>query len=140
MEVVADVVADVSGIVRAELLLGRAETGDNIRALGASALRFGGGLLMVLLAATFGTVAMVVALAGVIGLIWALLLVTALCALFALLLLGRARKGLSTGRLLPEHSLARVAADLDRLSARAGRRWAGEDPGDDLEKERFRHG
>lgn len=116
----ADVVADIGGIVRAEVQLGRDETVANARALVGATVQFAAGLLMLALAATFATVALVVALANAIGLLWALLSVTALCVLLAAGLVVAARRGFASGHLLPEKSLHRVADDLDRLARRTG--------------------
>lgn len=126
----ADVAADVGGILRAEAVLGREEAAANARALAGSGLRLAAGLLMLSLMTTFGTVAIVVALADVIGLLWALLAVTALCLVAAIILIAAARRRFANASLLPDRSLARVSSDLERLSRRAGkRRVAGQDAG-----------
>lgn len=116
----ADVIADIGGIVRAEVQLGRDETVDNARAFAGAAVQFASGLLLVALAATFGTVALVVALAKAIGLLWALLSVTLLCLVAAAVLVMAARRSVASRRLLPEQTLHRVADDLDRLAQRTG--------------------
>lgn len=114
----ADVIADIGGIVRAEVQLGRDETVANARAFAGATVQFAGGLLMLALAVTFGTVALVVALANAIGLLWALLSVTALCLLLAVILVAVARRNFASRRLIPEKTLHRVADDLDRLAQR----------------------
>jgi hypothetical protein len=118
----ADTAADLVGIARAEVLLGRAETRGNARTLLRSGIGLGAGLLFISLAAIFGTVALVVALAAAIGLLWALLSVTGLCLLLGVIAIIAARTGFARVRLLPEASLTRVSHDLEKLSERANNR------------------
>lgn len=113
-----EVVADASGLVRAEARLARVETATNLRALVRSSVTILLGLVLTMVAVTFFSVAAVVGLASFIGLGWALVSVAASCVALGvvLILLGQARMGLL--KILPDQSIRRVSADLHRLSLR----------------------
>jgi hypothetical protein len=112
------VVSDAGGLLRAEASLAKLETQANLGQLGSAAVRIGLAVALLFLTLVFATVAMVVALATVLTLLWALLIVTGVCLVAGLVVLGAGRARLTHVRLLPEETLGRIAADLDRLSGR----------------------
>jgi hypothetical protein len=133
VEALTEVVADASGLVRAEAQLARIETVDNAAKAGAAVVRIGIGAVFLVLALTFATVAMVVALASMIGLLWALLAVAGGSVLVGILLVATGRGALSGVSLMPRKSMARISADIDSLTSRAESiRQRSADPGNDV--------
>ena len=113
-----DVIASVSGLVQAEARLMRVETAANFEGAGRSILLLVAGGLLLLVALVFAAVAGVMALATLVGMLWSLLLVGLGCLLAGGLLIAVARGRLDRQSFLPERSLTRVAADLQRLADR----------------------
>lgn len=113
-----DVIASLSGLVQAEGRLIRVETAANFEGAGRSVLLLAAGGLLLLVTLVFLAVAGVMALATVVGMVWALLLVALGCLVAGGLLIGVARRRLDQQSFLPERSLARMAADLQRLADR----------------------
>ena len=113
-----EVVADASGLVRTEAALARAETSANVRAIGRSSAVIGAGAVLMAVALIFLTVAGVVALASWIGMLWALLVMALLCGGLGFALVAHGQSRLSTQAILPERTLNRMSADLQKLAAR----------------------
>ena len=118
-ETLTEVVADTSSLVRTELTLAGIETRDNVAALGGAAVRIAIGALLLLTAVTFFSVAGVVALATLVGMLFSLLIVAGVLLLLGIALIVGGKTAASTQKLLPMQSLARIAADIDLLQARA---------------------
>ncbi len=114
-----EVFADLGGLIRAESRLARLEISRNASNIGRESAKVVTGALFLLLAAIFGTVAAVVALAAYIGWLWALLAVMALCAVVGIVVLKMGINGLSDASLLPDESFERIYGDLAWLSNRA---------------------
>jgi hypothetical protein len=114
-----EVFADAGGLVRAEARLARAETAENLKALGRQTAKLVAGTVLLAMALVFLTVAAVAALAQVTGLLAALLIVTAGCVVVGAVLLRSGAGRLSGQSILPERSLGRMSRDLDNLAARA---------------------
>ena len=113
------VVADTSLLLRSEAALARLETEANARALASVAARFGAGLGLVVIALLFLLSAGLVLLATAVGWVPALLGLALLLGAGGLLLLRSGQRDARGLQLLPERSLARLAADLRALSAAA---------------------
>jgi hypothetical protein len=97
----------------------RAETTDNLKAIGRQSAKLGAGAVLLAMALVFLTVAAVVAIAHLIGLLPALLIVSLLCVGAGLLLVRSGQFRLSGQNILPERSFGRMTRDLDKLAARA---------------------
>lgn len=121
------VVADASTLIRAEASLARLETEANAREAAGVAARLGAGVGMMVIAFLFLLSAGLVALAQAVGWVPALLGLAVVLGLAGALLFASGRRGAQGLSLLPERSLARIAADLNALSASA--RAARPDPG-----------
>lgn len=111
--------ADAGGLVRVEAALARAETAQNLKAVGAQSAKMAAGFALLLMALMFLTVATVVGIAHFIGYLLALLLVTALCVGGGLALLISGKNRLAGQTILPERVLNRMARDLDVIAERA---------------------
>jgi hypothetical protein len=111
--------ADAGGLVRVEAALARAETAQNLKAVGRQSAKMAAGFALLLMALVFLTVAAVVGIAHFLGYLPALLLVTAGCVGGGLALLVSGRKRLAGQTILPERVLTRMARDLDLLAERA---------------------
>ncbi len=118
-ETLTEVAADASSLVRAELTLAGLETRDNAAALGRAVARIAVGAVLLVLALSFLTVAGVVALAALVGMLWALLIIAAVVAVIGILLILGGQSAARSQQLLPVQALARIAADIDLLQARA---------------------
>ncbi|MFN7397469.1 MAG: phage holin family protein [Sandaracinobacter sp.] len=111
--------ADAGGLVRVEAALARAETAQNLKAVGAQSAKMAAGFALLLMALMFLTVATVIGIAHFIGYLLALLLVTALCVGGGLALLISGKNRLAGQTILPERVLNRMARDLDVIAERA---------------------
>jgi len=111
--------ADAGGLVRVEAALARAETAQNLKAVGAQSAKMAAGFALLLMALMFLTVATVVGIAHFIGYLLALLLVTALCVGGGLALLISGKNRLAGQTILPERVLNRMARDLGVIAERA---------------------
>lgn len=111
--------ADAGGLVRVEAALARAETTQNLQAIGKQSAKLAAGFALLMMALVFLTISAVVAIAHFIGYLPALLLVTAGCVGAGLLLMQSARTALAGLTILPERALNRMARDLDVLAERA---------------------
>jgi hypothetical protein len=111
--------ADAGGLVRVEAALARAETAQNLKAVGRQSAKMAAGFALLLMALMFLTVATVVGIAHFLGYLPALLLVTALCVGGGLGLLISGKNQLAGQTILPERVLNRMARDLDVIADRA---------------------
>lgn len=111
--------ADAGGLVRVEAALARAETAQNLKAVGKQSAKMAAGIALLMMALVFLTIAAVVGIAHFIGYLPALLLVTAGCVGGGLALLISGRNRLAGQTILPERVLNRMARDLDVLAERA---------------------
>lgn len=111
--------ADAGGLVRVEAALARAETTENLKAIGRQSAKMAAGFALLLMALVFLTVATVVAIAHFIGYLPALLVVTLLCVGAGLGLMHSGRTALVGQTILPERVLKRMARDLDLIADRA---------------------
>lgn len=111
--------ADAGGLVRVEAALARAETAQNLKAVGKQSAKMAAGFALLLMALIFLTIAAVVAIAHFIGYLPALLLVMALCAGGGVALMISGKNALAGQTILPERVLNRMARDLDVLAERA---------------------
>lgn len=111
--------ADAGGLVRVEAALARAETAQNLKAVGKQSAKLAAGFALLLMALIFLTIAAVVAIAHFIGYLPALLVVTALCVGAGLGLMISGKTALAGQTILPERVLHRMGRDLDLLADRA---------------------
>jgi hypothetical protein len=111
--------ADAGGLVRVEAALARAETAQNLRAVGRQSAKMAAGFALLMMALVFLTIAAVVGIAHFIGYLPALLLVTAGCVGGGLALLVSGKNRLAGQTILPERVLNRMARDLDVIAERA---------------------
>ncbi len=118
VETWTEVVADASGLIQLEAGLARAETAANMKALGRSTLTVVAGVVLCMTALIFLAVAAVVGLAALIGMGFALLAVALVCTVVGVVLIRFGQSKLADQTLLPDKSLQRISADLQRLSAR----------------------
>lgn len=107
-----EVVADVKGLVAAEIATARLEAADNIRFLVWQCAKIIASIaLLVVMLALFVSAA-VVFLSLWIGMLQSLLAIAAFCAIIGLLLLKSGTGGLSSRSPLPRDSMGRIARDL----------------------------
>ena len=111
--------ADAGGLVRVEAALARAETAQNLKAVGRESAKMAVGFALLMMALVFLTIAAVVGIAHFIGYLPALLLVTAGCVGSGVALLVSGKNRLAGQTILPERVLNRMARDLDVLAERA---------------------
>lgn len=111
--------ADAGGLVRVEAALARAETAQNLKAVGRQSAKMAAGFALLMMALVFLTIAAVVGIAHFIGYLPALLLVTVLCVGGGVALLVSGKNRLAGQTILPERVLNRMARDLDVLAERA---------------------
>ncbi len=114
----ADLLFGIGGLIHAEARLIRAETSANFQGAGRNVLLLAAGGLLLLVALVFLAVAAVMALATVTGMLWALALVAIACLIIGIVLIRNAQRRLERQSFLPERALARMAADLDRMTER----------------------
>jgi hypothetical protein len=111
--------ADAGGLVRVEAALARAETAQNLKAVGRESAKMAAGFALLMMALVFLTIAAVVGIAHFIGYLAALLLVTLLCVGGGVALLVSGKNRLAGQTILPERVLNRMARDLDVIADRA---------------------
>lgn len=111
--------ADAGGLVRVEAALARAETAQNLKAVGRQSAKMAAGFALLMMALVFLTIAAVVAIAHFIGYLPALLLVMVACAGAGVGLMLSAKTALAGQTILPERVLKRMARDLDVIADRA---------------------
>jgi hypothetical protein len=111
--------ADAGGLVRVEAALARAETAQNLKAIGRESAKLAAGFALLLMALVFLTVAAVVGIAHFLGYLPALLLVMLLCVGGGVGLILSGKNRLAGQTILPERVLKRMARDLDVIAERA---------------------
>lgn len=118
-EMWTEVAVDFSSLLKAEAKLARREVKQNIAGYARAGAFMVVGAGMLLVAVIFLIVAAVVALAKFIGWIPALLLVAAIVAAVGIIGILYGSRRLKVLSPLPEQSLHRIAADVDRITRRA---------------------
>lgn len=111
--------ADAGGLVRVEAALARAETAQNLKAVGKQSAKMAAGFALLMMALVFLTIAAVVGIAHFIGYLASLLLVMLLCVGVGAALLISGKNRLAGQTILPERVLKRMARDLDVIAERA---------------------
>ncbi len=111
-DLLSDLVRDLTGIVRGEGRLMRAELADAARNAAAGAEMMAAGAILLLLAALVLVQALVIALAEVIGPGWSATVVGAVLGILGAVLVYRGRHNLSAARLIPERTMEQTSRDI----------------------------
>lgn len=112
-ELLSQLVRDITGLVRGELRLARAEMVAAVRTSVRSLELMAIGGVLLLVGLMLASQALVLALAPVLGAMWAVTIVAFGFALVGLLLLLRGRRALTTAHFIPERSIAQTGRDIE---------------------------
>ncbi|NEX46486.1 phage holin family protein [Pseudotabrizicola algicola] len=108
----ADLIRDVTGIVRGEGRLIRTELSQGLKSMAAGAEMMVAGAIFLLVAALVLVQALVIALAEWVGPGWASVIVGAALGIIGALLIARGRTSLSAAELMPDRTLQQTSRDI----------------------------